>query len=1470
MRRITIFIVFYLLSLSLSMVDAKTPLRRPVSPQQPMYLVHIDTWNYADPQKIIDLIPEDIRPYVVMNISLSISHNVETSQFQVAEYGYEIAKSWLRTCAQNNMWAIVQHASGGFAQFSDFDLSVYNEFYRDYPNLIGINYAEQFWGYDDNNDPLSPRWSDRMNHLANLLELSNRYGGYLIVSWCGNRWSTNINPIGMLKRNAAFAEACELYTENYLLFEKYTQESYQSDMESLCLGAYLSGYSGNYGIRYDNSGWTGPNGVNEDFTMATAGAVHLEHMMLTGSTMIDGPELIWTQCFRETNRQSTTNGYTKRNWETFPQFINVTVDIFRKILDGTVRIPSREEVVERTKFVVINDVNSGSGDQVYSSPETLFEGLYRMDGDGNYWDNKSFFKKTGRYPTIPTVYNLNDSLAKSFPFQIKRSQYASRWPSISSKVQEFDAQFPQEYTGDLYAGRHENGWVIYNPFKTGQTASASIPFKYNTSERVDLTFSQYTASVMKEYSDRLTFYLSNYDNELNTGLKTDVIKIYGSTVEPTFTYKDRGDHQPSVVNGSWSEGVFTLTVQHNGALDVEIACSGTATNRLTNYTEAVLIEPVAPPVYTGPRQYEAECFDYKSISSVTTGGQYGSIRNYTGQGYLRMGTNAGASVRDTVHALRSGMHRLDLRYAVIGGNVSTMNLYVNGTKAQIPVFRSTESESDWAVYSQMVELKAGANEIMLIANRAGSYSLLLDNMVISQDGETNVYHFEQDPASTEASTPPAELIGIQSGSAGVVTYTDVTSQVSKGLKSYSVAALNGTGVADLEMFSHTADDYHVVWKDFGATVGAKRGVLMRATGEPGACAYAEGMKQGYLFIVHNDEQQHLVLKPYVAGADGLTALPTHTSSFTVDANAAYWLRASAYGNQFKFECSLDSMQWEGGSSTLFVDDTYRQGGSQLVWGLNANNYSWIMDNLIYKEGQISTSKIHLTGLDYTQGHGPSPSASFEVSAAQLYDTLKVSASEPFEVSLSENVGYDATVDILPVLGAVTPTTVFVRMKGGLNIDAFEGAVRIHSNLVSGDSVRIQGVVTPAPVSRLYTFTHDRVASTAQTPPAQYLSVGSGSSATAGVVSFTDSRSFASNMFKPFSGGQRNATGAVTLDRFSKTATDYSITWKQCVNSGTSDYKVGMLLRGDASKVGDASTGYVQGMMHGYLLLVYTANGGTNKETQFRIYRSTEAYNALTMMVNSSVNSLIATARQPIWYRASVSGTSPVSLKIEYSTDSIHWNIGASSSDVGSEVFTAGSSQIIWGLGAGDVTFFLDDILFDGVESAAGANADALSVSNASLSGFSYVENSGPSASQTFVLSGNTLVDDIHLDAPKGYELSLSPSSGYASYLSVKRSAGLVAETTVYVRLKSGLVNGAYEGALRISSVNALDQFIQLIGAVDRDPNAINTPSVTATVVSSEYYALSGQRLQSKPETSGIYIVKEFMSDNTVVIRKIRN
>lgn len=54
-------------------VEAASTRRRPCGPENPMLIVHIDTWNVADPAKIIALIPEDIKPYCVFNISLSLT-----------------------------------------------------------------------------------------------------------------------------------------------------------------------------------------------------------------------------------------------------------------------------------------------------------------------------------------------------------------------------------------------------------------------------------------------------------------------------------------------------------------------------------------------------------------------------------------------------------------------------------------------------------------------------------------------------------------------------------------------------------------------------------------------------------------------------------------------------------------------------------------------------------------------------------------------------------------------------------------------------------------------------------------------------------------------------------------------------------------------------------------------------------------------------------------------------------------------------------------------------------------------------------------------------------------------------------------------------------------------------------------------------------------------------------------------------
>jgi hypothetical protein len=241
---VTAMLFVVLVSFFENVTFAQSTFRRATSPQQPMWQIHIDVWNNADPQAIIDLVPDDIKPYVVMNVSMSINHNASTGQWLSSEYGYETSKSWVRTCAENRMWCMVQQSSGGLHHFPETDLSMYEEFYRDYPNFLGFNYAEQFWAFDAAGDIRSSKWVDRINLFAKLLELGNKYGGYLTVSWCGNQFDANINPLAMLKRNPAFEAACKKYPDNYIPCEKYTQGGYLQDMESLFLGVFFRGTAG--------------------------------------------------------------------------------------------------------------------------------------------------------------------------------------------------------------------------------------------------------------------------------------------------------------------------------------------------------------------------------------------------------------------------------------------------------------------------------------------------------------------------------------------------------------------------------------------------------------------------------------------------------------------------------------------------------------------------------------------------------------------------------------------------------------------------------------------------------------------------------------------------------------------------------------------------------------------------------------------------------------------------------------------------------------------------------------------------------------------------------------------------------------------------------------------------------------------------------------------------------------------------
>ena len=722
--------------------------RRPIDSRHPMWMIHVDVWNTADPQKIIDLIPEDIRPYVCMNLSFSCQYDTERNIYKMPRCAVRTYKSWGTICQKNGLWFTCQPASGGHTHIQDDDLETFEYFFRRFPNFLGWNYAEQFWGFDESGDKSSSTQASRIALFAKLVPMAHKYGGFLTISFCGNIWSHPLNPVGMMKRNKDLLQACRDYPEAILWLYKYTTSSCFYNNESVTFGPFVSGLAKNYGVRYDNCGWNGAlDGVlgsnhGKKYPVAAGIGTVMEQTGINGGAVWDGPELIWTEDFQNL-ANTTVSNYTRRNWGTFPGFDNIWIDMFRKVIDGTLYIPSREEVVERTKVVVLANATSGSDEDKYAAWGNLYDGLYKQKdpfnkGDGQWMNNFCYFKSTGRYGAVPITPELADDLAKAIPVQVKRSAYSSRWSTLTKKTKEFNELYPEVSEGDLFVARIKNQLVTYTPYSylnSHTTATASVPLLYNTCDTLEMTLGKLSTALVREHADRIDFYLNNYRTDTTTQVVDELI-IKGIKAEPTVTSTKRGKAVGKVTQ-EWNaeEGTLTLQVKHLGPFDISVNCAGDATERSTDAAAATTLTadlPRQPEAYHGPIVVEAEDMDYKNVKSValTSSGWYAPEREeFAGNGFVEMGTSTSAALRHQLKLAEGGDYTIAVRYncPTKSGNLATN---VNNVRQNVHCEQTGEKE--WVKVTFDATLKEGTNTLTL--TNTGALPIVIDQIIYSPAG----------------------------------------------------------------------------------------------------------------------------------------------------------------------------------------------------------------------------------------------------------------------------------------------------------------------------------------------------------------------------------------------------------------------------------------------------------------------------------------------------------------------------------------------------------------------------------------------------------------------------------------------------------------------------------------------------------------------------------------------------------------
>ena len=181
-----------------------------------------------------------------------------------------------------------------------------------------------------------------------------------------------------------------------------------------------------------------------------------------------------------------------------------------------------------------------------------------------------------------------------------------------------------------------------------------------------------------------------------------------------------------------------------------------------------------------------------------------------------------------------------------------------------------------------------------------------------------------------------------------------------------------------------------------------------------------------------------------------------------------------------------------------------------------------------------------------------------------------------------------------------------------------------------------------------------------------------------------------------------------------------------------------------------------------------------------------------------------------------------------------------------------------------------NIAIGGVNLAAGINP-VLNISPNTLSGFTYINGSGPSPEQSFSVSGSSLYGNIVLTPSPDYEISSGSGASFVALnpVTLAQTNGNVAGTIMYARLKAGLPVGNYTENISVSSIGANINTIACSGTVTANPtitlfditnpilNTVQGSPVTQTINVSGVNLNAGVGLSISGTDAGLFSLSQY-------------
>lgn len=445
-------------------------------------------------------IPDELKPYTVMELHPDDLPKDETSAEDFYEHYLEIAQNYVNPKTNKNEpipVVLTVYTAGNLSEYTAahwLTTEWIDEMYENYSSLQGLFSTENYW-----------IWTDTVeSNAADYLELSAKHGGYFI--WAEQNNGASIEKAMGSEGVTDFKKAAEEYWENFIFMYKNTPAAGGEDAptSSYMTGLWLTDYAYQWGGLMDTWKWheTGKWQLFED---SNIGQSQGNRQWLTEPEAMLGMEAlnIYLNGGSVYTFEHPSYTYGVKN-EKSPLYENVIEQFLKYIVAQPA--PSKEEIRNKTKVMLHDDFSNLEGGDFFAGLNTEFA--------------QTPLYTTGRYGNIPAVPTAieRDKIEKTLAgtnIDIIDSEKTDL-STLEKRKEMFDNLYPEMYQGDIFAQNLDNRWFVYNykynedVVQTGEDMVLANTGEEGKEWSANVTIEPHTYVIFEGFDGKLNVNLNNY------------------------------------------------------------------------------------------------------------------------------------------------------------------------------------------------------------------------------------------------------------------------------------------------------------------------------------------------------------------------------------------------------------------------------------------------------------------------------------------------------------------------------------------------------------------------------------------------------------------------------------------------------------------------------------------------------------------------------------------------------------------------------------------------------------------------------------------------------------------------------------------------------------------------------------------------------------------------------------------------